>query len=148
MQDRIEKEIELNAPLERVWKALTDHRQFGEWFLVRIDQPFAVGQPSTGQMTYPGFEHLPWQAEIVAMEEPSYFAYRWPPFYGDVDVDTSSDPWTLVEFRLEPAGNGTRLRCVESGFSALPPDRAPLAFRGNETGWEEQMGNIKAYVER
>lgn len=148
MQDRIEKQVELNAPVGRVWRALTDHEQFGEWFLARIDQPFAVGRPSTGRMTYPGFEHLPWDAEIVAMEEPLYFAFRWPPFYGEIDVDTSADPWTLVEFRLEPSGAGTRLTLTESGFAALPPDRAPLAFRGNEGGWEEQMGNIRAYVER
>jgi uncharacterized protein YndB with AHSA1/START domain len=148
MQDRIEKQIDLNAPVERVWKALTDHEQFGQWFLVRIDQPFAVGQPSTGRMTYPGFEHMPWEAEIVALEEPSYFAFRWPPYYGEIDVDTSADPWTLVEFRLEPAGEGTRLTLSESGFAALPPDRAPLAFRGNEGGWEEQARNIRAYVER
>lgn len=148
MQDRIEKQIDLAAPVERVWKALTDHEQFGEWFLVRIDQPFAVGRPSTGRMTYPGFEHMPWEAEIVALEEPSYFAFRWPPYYGEIDADTAADPWTLVEFRLEPAGEGTRLTLSESGFAALPPDRAPLALRGNESGWDEQARNIKAYVER
>ena len=147
MQDRIEKEIELNAPLERVWKALTDHVQFGQWFKVRIDGPFVVGAQSTGQMTYPGFEQMPWLAEVVAIEEPSYFAYRWPPYYHELDADTSQDPWTLVEFRLEPLGEGTRLRVVESGFAALPPDRASIAFRGNEGGWTEQMGNIKSHVE-
>jgi uncharacterized protein YndB with AHSA1/START domain len=147
MQDRIERQVELNAPVERVWKALTDHRQFGEWFKVRIDGPFVIGGKSTGQMTYPGFEHMPWEAEVVAMEEPSYFAYRWPPYYHELQVDSSQDPWTLVEFRLERRGEGTHLIVVESGFAALPPDRAPIAFRSNEGGWEEQMRNIAAYVE-
>ena len=148
MQDRIEKRVELNAPVERVWRALTNHVEFGEWFKVRIDAPFVVGEKSTGQMTYPGFEHMPWEAEVVAMEEPRYFAYRWPPYYDGLDVDTSQDPWTLVEFRLEPHGEGTQLILSESGFAALTPDRAPIAFGGNEGGWEEQSRNIKAHVER
>lgn len=148
MQDRIQKQIDLNAPVERVWKALTDHVQFGQWFKVALDGPFVVGERSTGRMTYPGFEHLPWEAEVVAMEEPSYFAYRWPPYYHGLEEDTSQDPWTLVEFRLEPRGQGTQLIVAESGFAALPPDRALIAFHSNEGGWAEQMGNIKAYVER
>lgn len=148
MQDRIEKQVELKAPVPRVWRALTDHVEFGQWFKARIDGPFVVGEKSTGQMTYPGFEHLPWEAEVVAMEEPHYFAYRWPPYYDGLDIDTSKDPWTLVEFWLEGRGEGTLLTMSESGFAALPPDRAPIAFRGNEGGWEEQSGNIKAHVER
>ena len=43
MLDRIEKSIELNAPIERVWHALTNHEEFGAWFKVRIDRPFAFG---------------------------------------------------------------------------------------------------------
>jgi uncharacterized protein YndB with AHSA1/START domain len=147
MSDRIEKNVEVNAPIERVWRALTDHVQFGAWFKARIDQPFVPGERSTGQMTYPGFEHLPWEARIVAMEEPHYFAFEWPPYYHELDIDTSGDPWTLVEFRLERHGAGTRLSTIESGFDALPANRRGIAFRGNEDGWAEQMGNIKAYVE-
>lgn len=147
MHDRIEKQVDLEAPVERVWQALTDHVEFGAWFKARIDGPFVVGRRSTGQMTYPGFEHMPWEAEVVAMEAPAYFAFRWPPYYDGLDIDTSADPWTLVEFRLQPHGQGTRLILTESGFAALPPDRSPLAFRGNEAGWEEQARNIKAHVE-
>jgi uncharacterized protein YndB with AHSA1/START domain len=146
MSDRIEKIVDLNAPIDRVWRALTDHVQFGEWFKVRLDQPFVPGERSTGRMTYPGFEHLPWEARIVAMEEPHYFAYEWPPYYHGLEEETSGDPWTLVEFRLEPRGEGTRLSTVESGFDSLPADRRGIAFRSNEGGWAEQMENIKAYV--
>ncbi len=147
MVDRIEKRIELAAPIERVWRAVTDHREFGTWFKVRLDQPFALGEMSTGQMTYPGFEHLPWLAKVEAIEEPLYFAFRWPPFYGEIEEDTSGDPWTLVEFRLEPTATGTRLILVESGFDALPEGRRGIAFRSNEGGWQEQIGNVKAHVE-
>ena len=146
MSDRIEKSMELKAPIERVWRALTDHREFGTWFKVRLDQPFEPGRPSTGQMTYPGFEHLPWEAQVEAMDEPRYFAFRWPPFYGEIEEDTSADPWTLVEFRLEAIPTGTRLTLTESGFDALPEGRRGIAFRGNEGGWEEQMRNIQSHV--
>ena len=54
MSDRIEKRIELNAPLSRVWRALTDYREFGGWFQVKLDGLFVPGEVSCGQMTYPG----------------------------------------------------------------------------------------------
>lgn len=145
MADRIEKTVEIAAPIDRVWRALTDHEEFGAWFKARIDQPFAVGTPSTGNMTYPGFEHYPWKAEIVAIERPQRFAFRWPQMDGDERV-REDWPWTLVEFRLEPIEGGTRLTVTESGFDALPEDRRAENFRMNEQGWTEQVGNIKAHV--
>ena len=133
MSNRIEKSVELNAPVERVWQALTNHDEFGTWFKVKLDQPFAVGGEPTGHITYPGYEHVAWKAEIVEMDEPRLFSFRWP--------------WTLVEFRLEPSGTGTRLTVIESGFDALPANRRAENHRLNEQGWTEQMGNIKAHVE-
>ena len=44
MTDRIEKRIELKAPVSRVWRALTDHREFGEWFRVKMDGAFCAGR--------------------------------------------------------------------------------------------------------
>ena len=63
MEDRIEKRIEIAAPVSRVWQALTDSRQFGEWFLVKMDGPFVAGKPVAGQITHPGYEHV--RMEIV-----------------------------------------------------------------------------------
>lgn len=147
ISDSIEKTIELDAPIERVWRALTDHEEFGAWFRVKLDQPFVVGAASTGMMTYPGYEHLPWKAEIVASEAPRRFAYRWP--HMDDDRQVREDwAWTLVEFRLEAVATGTRLTVVESGFDALPANHRDKAYRSNEGGWAEQMGNVKAHVER
>jgi uncharacterized protein YndB with AHSA1/START domain len=146
MSDRIKKTIELNASVERVWRALADHKEFGAWFRVRLDQPFAAGAESTGQMTYPGFEHVPWRAEVVAMDEPRFFSFRWP--HMDEKQDVREDwAWTLVEFRLEPTASGTRLTVTESGFDALPAERRAENYRMNEQGWAEQMGNIKTHVE-
>lgn len=146
MTDRIEKSMELRAPVERVWRALTDHTEFGAWFRVKLDGPFVPGEVSTGCMTYPGYEHLPWKATIVAMEAMRLFSYRWP--HMDEAQRVREDcPWTLVEFRLEPMSGGTRLTVVESGFDALPSHRRAEAFRQNEGGWAEQMKNIQTHVE-
>jgi uncharacterized protein YndB with AHSA1/START domain len=146
--DRIEKRIELNAPVSRVWRALTDHREFGEWFRVRLDGPFAPGQVSTGHMTYPGYEHVKWEAVVQAMEPERLFSYTWHPYAVDPAFDYSKEPPTLVEFRLEPTARGTLLLVTESGFDAIPAGRRPEAFRRNEGGWTEQMKNIAAHVEQ
>lgn len=146
MSDRIEKSIELKAPIARVWQALTDYKEFGQWFLVRLDQPFELGSESTGQMTYPGYEHVGWRATVTRMEAPHFFAFTWP-HPEDMAGDPSGAPTTLVEFRLEEAGAGTRLTVVESGFEALPAGRRAEAMRSNEGGWTEQMTNIQAHVE-
>ena len=147
MSDRIEKQIEVAAPVERVWCALTDHRQFGEWFRVKLDGPFVAGQPSTGHITHPGYEHVRWNATVVAIEPPSRFAFTWHPYGIDPGVDYSQETPTLVEFRLEPTAAGTRVSVTESGFDQVPAHRRDEAFRMNEGGWAAQVQNIKAYVE-
>lgn len=146
MTDRIEKNIELNAPIERVWRALTDHEEFGAWFGVRLDGPFVPGEIARGRITHPGYEHVKWEATIKRMDRPHYFSFTWHPYAVDPDVDYSGEKPTLVEFRLEPISAGTRLTVVESGFGALPAHRRPDALRMNEEGWAGQMKNIEAYV--
>lgn len=146
MSDRIEKTVTLNASVDRVWKALTDHEEFGQWFRVKIDAPFEKGAASTGHITYPGYEHVRWEAQIVAMRQPDYFAYKWHPYAVDPDADYSDEEPTLVEFHLEKSGAGTKLKVVESGFDKIPDHRRLEAMRSNEGGWEEQMRNIKAHV--
>ncbi|MDN5929390.1 MAG: SRPBCC family protein [Hyphomicrobiales bacterium] len=147
MTNRIEKHVELNAPIERVWQALTDYREFGQWFRVKLEGPFAPGQVSRGHITYPGYEHLVWEATIVGMEMPGYFSFTWHPYAVDPKADYSKETPTLVEFRLEASGKGTRLTVIESGFGKLPKHRMQEAMRMNEGGWAEQMENIKAHVE-
>jgi|SRR5579871_6049815 len=150
MSDRIEKRIELKAPVSRVWRALTDHRQFGEWFRVNLEGPFLVGQVSRGQMTYPGYEHVKWEATIQKMEPERLFSFTWPHpkshEKADYSPDYSNEPTTLVEFRLEKTPAGTMLVVTESGFDKLPEDRRMKAFRGNESGWEQQLRNVEQYV--
>jgi uncharacterized protein YndB with AHSA1/START domain len=148
MSNRIEKTIELKAPVEKVWRALTDHREFGEWFRVKLDGPFVPGAVSTGHIAYPGYEHLKWEAMVKQMEAPRLFSFTWHPYAVDPAVDYSTETPTLVELRLEPTPTGTRLILIESGFDALPGNRMPEAMRKNDGGWTEQMKNIQAHVER
>jgi uncharacterized protein YndB with AHSA1/START domain len=148
MTDRIEKSIAIAAPIERVWRALTDHEEFGTWFRVKLEGPFELGELSRGHMTYPGYEHLQWEARVVAMEAPRLFAFTWHPYAVDPDKDYSAEPPTRVEFRLEPAGEGTELKVVESGFDLIPAERREEALRMNTGGWEQQVKNVKAHAER
>jgi len=119
MGDRIEKTIELKAPVSRVWKALTDHHEFGTWFRVRLDGPFVPGGVSRGNITYPGYEHLKWEAVVQKMEPERMFSFTWHPYAIEPSTDYSSEIPTLVEFTLEKTATGTRLRVVESGFDKL-----------------------------
>ena len=147
MTDRIEKTIDLKAPVERVWRALTDHEEFGQWFRVDLEGPFAPGQLSRGRITHPGYEHVAWEARVVRMDAPRLFSLTWHPYAVELGVDYSQEPSTLVEFRLEPTPGGSRLTVVESGFDALPAHRRDTAFRMNDGGWAAQMENIRAHVE-
>ena len=115
---------------------------------MNLDGPFAPGEVATGRITYPGFEHVRWEARIKQMEAPRLFSFTWHPYAFDSDVDYSQEAPTLVEFRLEPTLNGTRLIIVESGFDALPNNRKPDVLRMNDAGWTEQIKNIQAHVER
>ncbi|MGA9421010.1 MAG: SRPBCC family protein [Rhodanobacteraceae bacterium] len=148
MNDRIEKRIELEAPVSRVWRALTDYREFGEWFRVKLEGPFEPGKVSRGHITYPGYEHVIWQATVRKMEPEHLFSFSWHPHAVHPDVDYSSEPPTRVEFRLAPTANGgTLLHLVESGFDKIPANRRAEAFRMNDGGWGQQMDNIKRHVD-
>jgi uncharacterized protein YndB with AHSA1/START domain len=147
MSNVIEKHVMLDAPVSRVWRALTDHKEFGRWFKVKIEGPFVPGQVSRGHITYPGYEHLKWEATVETMEPERLFSFTWHPYAIDPDTDYSSEPTTLVEFRLEAKDGGTLLTVTETGFDAIPKERRFEAYRSNDGGWTEQMDNIRRHVE-
>jgi uncharacterized protein YndB with AHSA1/START domain len=146
VSDRIEKRLELKAPVSRVWRALTDYREFGEWFRVKLEGPFVVGEISRGYMTYPGYEHLRWEVVVQRMETERLFSFTWHPYAVDSQKDYSAETPTLVEFRLEPARKGTLLVLTESGFDQVPSERRVDALRMNDGGWTEQMKNVESYL--
>lgn len=147
-QDRIERVVELAAPVARVWQAITDHEEFGAWFRVRLDGPFEVGARTTGNITYPGCEHVKWVSVTEKMDNEHLFAFSWPPGAVDPGTDYDRDAKVLVEFRLEPSEGGTRLTITETGFLQFPESRRLEILRANAEGWDIQAGNVAAHVER
>jgi uncharacterized protein YndB with AHSA1/START domain len=157
--DRIEKQVVLHAPLDRVWRAISDSGEFGRWFGVRFDGPFVAGANITGVITpttvdadvaklqepHTGVKKS-WQ--IIAVEPPRYFAYRWHPFAVDPAVDYDHEPTTLVEFTLSETPEGVLLTIVESGFDALPVARRSAAFEANSGGWAKQVEVVRKYLAR
>lgn len=144
--DFIEKRLELKAPVSRVWRAITDYKEFGEWFRVRLEGPFVPGQPAEGNILHPGYEHIRWRAVVQKIEPEHLFSFTWHPYAIDMSKDYSGETPTLIEFRLSPIPGGTLLVLRESGFSHVPAGRRAEAFRMNDHGWTEQMKNIAAHV--
>jgi uncharacterized protein YndB with AHSA1/START domain len=146
MENQIEKRVELAAPVSRVWRALTDHREFGEWFRVKLEGPFVPGQVARGRITHPGYEHVVWEATVREMQPERLFSFTWHPYGVDPKVDYSKEEPTLVEFRLTPVGQGTLLVITESGFDRIPAHRRMEALRMNTQGWQAQTQNIAKHV--
>ena len=146
MENQIEKRVELQAPVSRVWRALTDYREFGEWFRVNLEGPFLPGKVARGRVTHPGYEHVVWEATVKEMQPERIFSFTWHPYGVDPKVDYSKEEPTLVEFRLTPAGQGTLLVITESGFDRIPAHRRMEALRMNTLGWEAQTENIARHV--
>jgi uncharacterized protein YndB with AHSA1/START domain len=147
--DRIERKILLKAPRSRVWRALSNAEEFGDWFGVALKgktKTFAAGQRVQWQVTYPGYEHLVFDVVIERMEPERLLSWRWHPYPADPSVDYSKEPTTLVIFELEEVEGGTLLTVVESGFDNIPPSRRLEAFRMDSEGWDEQMRNIEKHV--
>ena len=149
-ENSIQKQIELKAPVARVWRALTDYHEFGEWFRVALEGPFVVGQVTRGRILHPGYEHIAWEARIETMEPERLFAFTWPQIRHHDKEHYSPDythaPRTRVEFRLEKTASGTRLTVTESGFENVPAEWRGIVFARNDGGWAQQMKNIENYV--
>jgi uncharacterized protein YndB with AHSA1/START domain len=155
--DRIEKEVVLRAPLERVWRAISDADEFGRWFGVRFDGPFVAGASITGVITPTTVDEDVARAQephagksdtwqIVAVEPQRRLAFRWHPYGVEDDVDYSQEPTTLVEFTLTETNDGVLLRIVESGFDAIPAERRAAAFEANSEGWAAQTELVRKYL--
>jgi uncharacterized protein YndB with AHSA1/START domain len=155
--DRIEKEVVLSAPLDRVWRAISDADEFGRWFGVRFDGPFVAGASVTGVITPTTVDEDVARAQephagksdtwqIVAVEPQRRLAFRWHPYVVEDDVDYSQEPTTLVEFTLTETNDGVLLRIVESGFDKIPAERRTAAFEANSEGWAKQTELVQKYL--
>lgn len=148
MKNEFQQSIEIAAPMDKVWQALTDYRQFGVWFLVDLENPFAVGDITHGVITHPACPGLRFAAITLTMDYPASFSFRWP-HEDDMVLNTNAiqEGTTEVEFSLSREGENTQLTVRESGFDFLPAERREAAFKSNYGGWQEQLENIRAYVE-
>ncbi|NUK72621.1 SRPBCC family protein [Streptomyces lunaelactis] len=146
-ENRIERDITIAAPVERVWAVLTEPEHVGSWF--GQGKPTPVDLRPGGTMHFDHGEYGQFPTTIVKVDPPHHFSYRWASAHpGEQAVDGNS---TLVEFTLTPDGEGTHLRVVETGFADLviPEDRVDTAgYESHSSGWTEQMDNIKKYAER
>jgi uncharacterized protein YndB with AHSA1/START domain len=141
--DRIETKILLKAPRARIWRALSNAEEFGNWFGVALQgKSFRAGERVQGCVTYPGYEHVIFDVLIERMEPETLLSWRWHPAAVDPAVDYSHEPTTLVVFELQETQNGTLLSISESGFDQVPTTRRAEAFRLNSGGWDGQMDNI------
>ena len=156
-KDRIEKEVVLRAPLERVWRAISDADEFGRWFGVRFDGPFVAGASVTGVITPTTVDEDVARAQepyagqadtwhIVAVEPQRRLAFRWHPYAVESGTDYSQEPTTLVEFTLAETNAGVLLRIVESGFDKIPAERRVSAFDANSEGWAAQTDLVRKYL--
>lgn len=145
--DRVERKILLKSSCARVWRALSNAEEFGNWFRVNFaGKTFVAGKSVKGHVTYPGYEHLEMEVWIEQLVPERMLSWRWHPAAIDAAVDYSSEPTTLVVFELSAGEGGTLLTVVESGFDALPSARRPTVIRMNTSGWDEQMANIEKHV--
>jgi uncharacterized protein YndB with AHSA1/START domain len=157
VSDRIEKQILLRAPLPRVWRALTDAREFGTWFGVTLDGQFKAGSRITGKISPTSvdpqvgaaqkpYEGMPFDITIDRIEPETRFSFRWHPYAIEPGVDYSQEPMTLVEFSLRQVPDGVLLTVTESGFDAIPLQRRATAFTANEGGWSMMVTVIEKYL--
>ncbi len=146
--DRIERQVRLRHPRSRVWRALTDSREFGQWFGAVFTGPFKVGARLNGRITLKGYEHMNMDITIERMEPERLFSWRWHPGAAMPGESFADEPQTTVVFELEEVGDGTLLTVVESGFDQIPLARRARALKDNEGGWTGQMKAIEAYLAR
>ena len=155
--DRIEKKVLLKAPHHRVWRALTDSREFGSWFGMRFEAPFVAGtamravivpttvDPEVAKLQKQ-FEGFAFEIRIESIEPERLFSFRWHPHALEKDVDYTKEETTLVAFRLEEQAGGVLLTVTETGFDRIPLARRAKAFASNEGGWAKQCELIQAYL--
>lgn len=145
--DRIERSIIINASLGRVWQAISNAEEFGNWFGVNLKgQNFVAGQRTQGNITYPGYEHVLLNVIVENVTPQRLLSFRWHPAAIDQSIDYSQEPMTLVEFQLSEVAGGVLVKVIESGFDQIPELRRALAFRMNSGGWDAQMQNIAKHL--
>jgi uncharacterized protein YndB with AHSA1/START domain len=137
--DRIERTVDIAHPPAKVWTALTTADGLSAWFGQEAGIDLRPG--GSAWMKFDSGHRAEMRVERV--EEPAVFGFTWH-IYGLPEDDPRR---TYVEFTLEPAGAGTRLTVVESGFAQLPEDAHRTAHDGNTRGWASELGELVDYLD-
>jgi len=141
--DRIEREIVIAAPLDRVWSFVTEP---GFW--VGEGDPAKADLREGALMVSEHGDYGQFPLRIEKIEPQRYVSYRWAStFPGEEPREGNS---TLVEFTLLREGDKTRLRVVESGFAELdaPADTRRKSFEDNIEGWTTELDELRQRAEQ
>ena len=132
------KEVLLNAPPSRVWKALTDNNELKQWYFVLEDFKPEVGFEFKFAVEHEGrnWVHLCRVTEVIPNKKLSY-TWQYEGIPGD----------TLLTFELIPEGEKTRLYLTHSELETFPTDIPGLAVENFDTGWEHFKEGFKKYID-
>ena len=150
-QDSIVTEIDVAAPLERVFSALTDPNQLMRWWrgedscqAKRWEMDARVGgrwrfetADPTGKTVINGVSDFKANGEILEYDPPRVLAYTWIANWHDHPGST-----TLVRWELTKVGTGTRVKVTHSGLA-----EEPVARKDYSGGWPGVVEFLKTFVE-
>lgn len=144
VMDRIERQIEIEAPADRVWKLVEEPGWWVNAGQEVVEHRVEPHSDDPALTTVHDPKHGEFLFLTVRLDEPTYAAFRWVS-----DAKAPDGPSTLVEFFLEPAANTTVLRVVESGFASLPESDVERRkhYEDNTEGWTIELGLAKSLVE-
>jgi uncharacterized protein YndB with AHSA1/START domain len=147
--DRVERSIELRAPRSRVWRAISNPKEFGAWFglgePLELVGDFVPGAKIAGKWRGDGRDIIEHFCTIDAVEPERRLSFHWVPYEVPEGDDHAKHVQTRIEFRLEDTAGGTRLTVIESGFTKLPPDKQYKRDQ-NQDGWTLQLQSIAQHI--
>jgi uncharacterized protein YndB with AHSA1/START domain len=144
---RIDRTIEIAAPPDRVWRALTNAKELSAWFQVKIEGDIAPDTEVWMTTVHPQYAGQRFRVRFTEMTPPQRFVWEWHPGQVDPSVDYAREPRTTVTFTLEPSARGTRLSVSETGFDEISLARRAKVYKDNSQGWAEVLVWLQKYVE-
>ncbi|WP_431896924.1 SRPBCC family protein [Nonomuraea sp. bgisy101] len=124
------------APIERVWRAFTDHADRAEWWDYLFMEP-VVGGSLEERWTGEHGEPVVTRGLVTRAAAPEILAFSWS--------DDGQAASTDVEIVLTARGADTEVRIRETGWNRLPDGAAMAA--DHRAGWRVHLANLRRHVE-